>query len=163
MNRNLTCLLLLSLIPMTGCFGKRGTPVAPDEAVALEIRKLIAPGDGGPLITEIPTPVGFVDMTGTIRIQGTAPTLPPLQVTRDQNVCGAGSVPNPGLVVGANGALANVLVYLDDKKLFNKTNLANPAWVHPMYDVTKNPKLKTKLFDQKKCEFLNRVFTIRTL
>jgi hypothetical protein len=49
---------------------------------------------------------------GTVHLEGTAPTAP-VQVTRDQKVCGQ-SQADESLVVGKGQALANVVVFLED-------------------------------------------------
>jgi Polysaccharide lyase family 4, domain II len=54
---------------------------------------------------------GTID--GVVTLSGTAPTEPPIKVTKNQDYCGA-SIPDPTYTVGAGGGLENVIVYLKD-------------------------------------------------
>jgi hypothetical protein len=50
---------------------------------------------------------------GVIKLTGTAPTIAPIVVTKNQDYCGE-SIPNPVYVVGKDGGVQNVEVYLKD-------------------------------------------------
>jgi Polysaccharide lyase family 4, domain II len=50
---------------------------------------------------------------GVVKLSGTAPTVAPIEVTKNQDYCGD-SIPNPVYVVGKDGGLQNVEVYLKD-------------------------------------------------
>ena len=50
---------------------------------------------------------------GVVKLAGTAPTIAPIEVTKNQDYCGE-SIPNPVYVVGKDGGLQNVEVYLKD-------------------------------------------------
>ena len=50
-------------------------------------------------------------VTGRFVVQGMAPTLPPDEITKDAQFCGA-KLPNPSIKVGADGGLQNVAVWL---------------------------------------------------
>ena len=50
---------------------------------------------------------------GTIKLSGSAPTIAPIVVTKNQDYCGD-SIPNPVYVVGKDGGLQNVEVFLKD-------------------------------------------------
>jgi hypothetical protein len=50
---------------------------------------------------------------GVVKLAGTAPTIAPIEVTKNQDYCGD-SIPNPVYVVGKDGGLQNVEVYLKD-------------------------------------------------
>ena len=50
---------------------------------------------------------------GTIKLAGPAPTIAPIVVTKNQDYCGE-SIPNPVYVVGKDGGVQNVEVYLKD-------------------------------------------------
>ena len=50
---------------------------------------------------------------GVVKLAGTAPTIAPIVVTKNQDYCGD-SIPNPVYVVGKDGGLQNVEVYLKD-------------------------------------------------
>jgi hypothetical protein len=50
---------------------------------------------------------------GVVKLAGTAPTNAPIEVTKNQDYCGE-SIPNPVYVVGKDGGVQNVEVYLKD-------------------------------------------------
>jgi len=50
---------------------------------------------------------------GVVKLAGTAPTIAPIVVTKNQDYCGE-SIPNPVYVVGKDGGVQNVEVYLKD-------------------------------------------------
>ena len=50
---------------------------------------------------------------GVVKLAGPAPTTAPIEVTKNQDYCGE-SIPNPVYVVGKDGGLQNVEVYLKD-------------------------------------------------
>jgi Polysaccharide lyase family 4, domain II len=50
---------------------------------------------------------------GMVKLAGAAPTEAPIVVTKNQDYCGD-SIPNPVYVVGKDGGLQNVVVYLKD-------------------------------------------------
>src|SRR5437764_1720659 len=74
-------------------------------------------------------------LSGTVKFQGTAPPPAKLEVTKDPEVCGKEKT-SPDLVVGSDGALANVVVTVKAQK---GKKLEPPA---------QNPT-----FDQKTCEY----------
>jgi hypothetical protein len=50
---------------------------------------------------------------GTVRWRGARPHLPPLKVTKDPVICG-NAKPNPRLVIGPDGGVANTYIFLSD-------------------------------------------------
>jgi hypothetical protein len=50
---------------------------------------------------------------GTVKLAGPTPTIAPIVVTKNQDYCGE-SIPNPVYVVGKDGGVQNVEVYLKD-------------------------------------------------
>ena len=50
---------------------------------------------------------------GVVKLSAAAPTIAPIEVTKNQDYCGD-SIPNPVYVVGKNGGVQNVEVYLKD-------------------------------------------------
>jgi hypothetical protein len=84
-------------------------------------------------------------------MDGKAVALPPLAVTKDVAVCGKMPMPDEAMVAGANGELANVLVYLVPEK-------GAKVEVHADYDKDKAAKV---VLDNKGCRFFPHVATIR--
>src|SRR6202167_3797723 len=50
---------------------------------------------------------------GVVKLAGAAPTIAPIVVTKNQDYCGE-SIPNPVYVIGKDGGVQNVEVYLKD-------------------------------------------------
>jgi len=78
-------------------------------------------------------------VTGTIRIDGPAPVLPPHPVVKDGAVCGR-EAPNESIVVGKKGCLRNVVVFVNDVR----------------FQGTPPPVAGAKL-DQKQCRYAPHV------
>ena len=72
--------------------------------------------EGPPPATENPVdPATAGSVSGRVTFAGTAPTLSPLRMDSDPNCAQqGGTAPDESLVVGANGALENVFVYVKD-------------------------------------------------
>jgi hypothetical protein len=120
---------------------------------------LDAGGGGGPaaVVEQLADPTGFANLTGTFKISGAPPARTALPISGDdRNVCAPGgkTILDEKLVVGPQGGIANVLVYLT-----TKIPLDNPQWVHPSYDAQKNAVVE---FDQKECLFLSHVFAMQS-
>ena len=156
--RILVCLSIFALAS-TGC----QRIIAPEVVVAnegttLAIRDVLeaGAGKGGAAASTLANPTGFADLTGTFTIIGTPPSRSAQSVTSDQAICApGGKAPlDEVVVVGPNGGIKDVLIYLD-----TEIPTDNPVWIHPDYDATKNAIVK---FDQKNCIFLSHVFAIRT-
>ncbi len=76
-------------------------------------------------------------ITGTIKYGGTAPKPKSVEVTKDKEVCGLKPHFEEDLIVGADGGIANAVVYIADAKA--------------------EPKPETVDFDQKGCDYLPHV------
>src|SRR2546426_3507853 len=74
-------------------------------------------------------------LSGTVKFQGTAPPPAKLEVTKDPEVCGKEKT-SPDLVVGSDGALANVVVTVKAQK-----------------GKKLEPQAQNPVFDQKTCEY----------
>ncbi len=85
-------------------------------------------------------------------LDGNAPALKPLAADKDAAVCGKKPIPDETLVVGANGELANVLVYLVPEK-------GAKLEIHADYEKDKNAKV---VLDNKGCQFFPHIATLRT-
>jgi len=94
-------------------------------------------------------PVGR--LTGTIAVQGDFEPLQPLvhraQAVRDAATCAAQEIADESLIVGPNGALKNVFVYLKTKPAGHQAAATDPAEL---------------VFDQRGCRFLPRVMLVPT-
>src|SRR5262245_17435485 len=52
---------------------------------------------------------------GSVKLEGAAPKVPPVKVTKDESTCGKDR-PSEAVQVGSGGAIRNVVVYLKDAK-----------------------------------------------
>jgi plastocyanin len=97
-------LLTALFLPAAACPGSKPAPVKEEPA-----------GPPPPPKTGYtPGPVAASGaIKGKVTLTGTAPTLPQVRCARDLDVCGKGR-PNQTLLVGADGALKNVIVSLTD-------------------------------------------------
>ena len=112
---------------------------------------------GGTTKAALPDPTGWATLTGTFKINGSAPQSTPLPVSGDDSaICApGGKAPlTESVVIGPGNGIRDVLIYL-----VTATPSDNPAWEHPDYAADKNATVD---FDQKKCIFLSHVFAMRS-
>lgn len=93
---------------------------------------LIAPALGA---YEAVTVTNGGSVEGVVKLQGTAPTIPPIKTTKNQDYCGL-SILNPLYLVSKDGGLKNVEVFLKDvtKGKANPAGIANLVNSHCMFD-----------------------------
>jgi hypothetical protein len=84
---------------------------------------------------EVITVTNGGSVQGQVKLEGTAPTVPPIKTTKNQDYCG-NSIPNPLYTVSKDGGLKNVLVFLKDvqKGKANPGGIANLVNSHCMFD-----------------------------
>jgi len=101
------------------------------------------------LVTSLPPALAYHEqavekggvIAGRVRVVGEIPTLPPHEVYKHKETCGT-AIPDERIIVGENGALANVVVYLSE------------VWAGKPIDVQTPVTL-----DNKKCAFLPHVLS----
>lgn len=151
----LTCLFSALLFHATGCSGPVVPPdVSPDMANVEQIRAKLAvasSSDGEDEEAAIEFNNEYATLSGTITLNGPAPSNPTLNVNKDLGVCkpGGAAVLDEVVTVGPNQGLANVLVFAE---------VADPSWCHE----TMIGNTDIVDFDQKNCLFLNRIFPVQT-
>lgn len=151
-------LALLAALTLAGCTPEKEFPATETDVVE-SLRVSLSSGadtadDGG--TTETSDPTGFVTLRGTFKVDGEAPSPAPLSITKDASVCAPGgkTVYSGDIVVdSATGALANVLIYVDNKKM-------PESWLHA--DAAPGANTDKVVFDQKECIFLTRMVAIQT-
>ena len=145
-------LLAIPLFALSGC-AREQTPAyrTSDRDITL-ISSAVGGASAEATTKEIANPTGWATIKGKFTLSGPV-SLPPIAVTKDQQVCG-NTAPNPAVVLGPNNEVQFVLVYLSTKL----PSLDEP-WVHPDYAATAN---NTVEFDQNKCIFLSHVFGMRS-
>lgn len=150
-------MIVFAMFVFVGCARELPDDTRADMDTALQIRDAFS-GDGGAVAgTELKDPTGYATLSGVFKLNGSAPSETPLKIIGDDiSICSVGK--NSPLVrtvaVGKDGALANVLVYLD-----MKFPMDDERWVHPSYAESADA---VRVFDQKGCVFLTRVFTMRS-
>jgi hypothetical protein len=134
-------LLVTAAFALTGCgqYGG-GAGVVPEVSfIAAGGKAESAEASAAEPAAELPTG----SLRGKVVLSGGAPALPLLiskgSAVKDAEVCAAEDVPDERLVLGANGAVANVFVYLPRA----------PKGAKPF-----TPPTDPFLFDQKTCRFL---------
>ncbi|MBS0207341.1 MAG: hypothetical protein JSS27_00170 [Planctomycetes bacterium] len=88
------------------------------------------------------------DLKIKFKYKGAAPAPVKINVNKDIEVCGPHNLVEEDLVVGADGGVANIIVYLRTKGVM----------VHPDYAKTDNDKLE---YDNKGCRFVPHILPIR--
>jgi plastocyanin len=107
MNLKYASLIGLFLCIISGCSGgdQPATPLPPVTPAAAPA----SPFDGYQVIQV--TDGGSI--TGTIKVSGNIPKLPPRPIGKDPNVCGTGTRESLQLMVGSGGALKNAVVIVE--------------------------------------------------
>ncbi len=151
-------LLLAALLVMLGGCG-RGSSVAPkaemDIAEAMRAALTVESGeDDSSAAVEQADSTGFATLKGRFLLDGSPPKMPLLPVKGDDvAICAPGGAPvfSNAIVVGKDGGLANVLLYV--------TSDIPDNWLHEADVATATATVD---FDQKQCIFLSRVFAMRS-
>lgn len=87
------------------------------------------------------------DLTGKFVYDGTAPAAAKINVTKDVEVCSKTPLFDESLIVGEDGGLANVIVYVRSRDVK----------VHPDYDAHKS---EMPMLDNKDCHFVPHVLPV---
>lgn len=99
-------------------------------------------------LSAAPAQAQWGNLKGRFVYDGKPPAATPLAVTKDQEVCGKHKLVNEELVVGEDGGLANVVIYVRDKKVK----------VHPDYEKTAEDLVR---FDNEHCRFEPHILPMR--
>jgi len=144
----------------TGCGSRLPVNVSPDLAVATSLRSALESAGGDSSAESAPaassaTPTGWAKLSGVFKVAGDRPTAPSLSVDKDQGVCAPGGkqVLSQEFVIGPDGGLANVLVFVSQKLPDDE------PWTHPD---SKPGKVDEVVFDQKECVFLTRLLAFQS-
>lgn len=148
---------LFALSVMVGCGGGEEETTGPMKPTTSDSDAKTADADSKETETEdseekTATASGIGSVSGTIKVTGEIPDLPPLvkqgdETAKDAEVCAAEAVPNQKIVVGEGNGLANVFVYL------RKAPEGAPEMEPPKEPV---------LFDQKGCTFIPHAMVLQT-
>ena len=153
------CLAVAAMFASAGCARQTAAELSYSSDTAKSMRGVLESGVeagggvGGPDLGE---PTGWATISGTFRLEGSAPTMAALTVNKDTDVCAPGGkqVYEQSVVVGPAGGLKNVLIFVSSKLPQN-----DPLWEHEDYLATKTAEIE---FDQKNCVFLSHVAAFRT-
>lgn len=152
----------IGLVALTGagCGGKLPANVSPDLAVAASLRADLDGGTGeggsaaGGEAAPAATPTGWATLTGTFKVSGDKPSAVAVTIDKDQAVCAPGGkqVFSEEVVVGPNGGIRNVVIFVSQKIPDDE------PWTHPD---AKPGKTDEVIFDQKECVFLSHVLALQ--
>lgn len=148
----------LGLLALAGCQRKLTESASYQESNVALLRTALGgdkSAEAGPAAAAA-EPTGWATLRGTFKISGPAPEPATVTISSDRAVCMPGGKPvfSESVVVGPDGGLKNVVVYLE-----NKYAAGDAKWEHP--DVTA-AATGEKEFDQKNCVFLSHVFAMST-
>ncbi len=132
---------------LSGCGPRVDLGPLPNQRVAEQIRKSFGVSAEGETAGDAAasTGTGWATLKGRFVYDGTAPTMPPYNVTKDPATCtidGKAPLQQTLLVDSGSGGIKNVVVYLRDA-----TRVHESA----------QPKTDSVLYDQKECLFLTHV------
>jgi hypothetical protein len=151
---------VVSVVAMAGgCGRKLPKNVSPDLEVAKSLRAELAAGGGEAESGDSPsataaTPTGWATLSGVFKVTGDRPSAASLAVDKDQGVCAPGGkqVLSQEFVIGPDGGLGNVLIFVSQKLPDDE------PWTHPDAKPGKSDEV---VFDQKECVFLTRLVALQ--
>ncbi len=151
---------VMSLL-LIGCGPKVRPDLPPDADHVAKIRTgLVGSGGGdagadGGATAAAQQPTGWATLRGRFELTGTAPSRQPLNVNKETEVCAPGGIQvlSEELVVGSNGEIKDVVVYLTSKIPDDE------PWTHPSAKPGSNTE--PVVFDQKQCLFLTHVVAMQ--
>jgi plastocyanin len=91
------------------------------------------------------------DLKMTFKVEGKAPTMEKLTVNKDPQVCAKMPILDESFVVGKDGGVQNVIVYLVPEK-------GKKVKVHESYNADKDAKVE---LDNRGCKFIPHVVAVR--
>jgi hypothetical protein len=149
------------LASVSGCGSKLPVNVSPDLAVSTSLRTALESGGEASAATSdassggTATPTGWATLSGVFKVAGDRPAAMQLSVDKDQAVCAPGGkqVLSQEYVIGPDGGLANVLIFVSQKLPDDE------PWTHPD---SKPGKSDEVVFDQKECVFLTRLLALQS-
>lgn len=148
----LAAAVFVASVAIAGC-GRHvaGLHVLPDTDLVDKLRAGAAPAANEAAAEAAAAPTGeqeWGDLTGKFVFDGPAPTPAKLDVSKEP-ICAKHNAVNEGIMVGPDGGLRNVVIFLASKKV--------P--VHPDYEATAKDEVE---LDNKDCRFEPHVVTLRT-
>lgn len=149
------------LASVSGCGSKLPINVSPDLAVSTSLRTALESGGEASASTgdapsgSTATPTGWATLSGVFKVAGDRPAAIQLSVDKDRAVCAPGGkqVLSQEYVIGPDGGLANVLIFVSQKLPDEE------PWTHPD---SKPGKSDEVVFDQKECVFLTRLLALQS-
>ena len=139
----LAALVVTMAVGIAGCDRRSEMGPEANATEVIELRKKFASGESATAGGDSPAATqfaGWADLSGTIKLVGTAPTPARLTADKDTEVCGKHPLVDESVTVGPGGGLQNVVVFLRTKK---------PP-VHPDYEATAASEV---VLDNKNCRF----------
>jgi len=141
---------LLSLVFCFGCDSGGTTPGGTDaggNGSSARDNGGAQPAGGSASDNGAAAPAGWGDLTGRFVYDGAAPTPAALNITKDEEFCGPHNLVDESLVVGPDGGVANVVVFLRTRDVA----------VHPDLEAAAAAQI---VFDNKNCRFEPHVLAV---
>ncbi len=135
---------LAALVALVGCGGDGSStskPSATGKSSGKSTKSTSAKSDDDVVVTQ----EGWGNLVGKFVYDGTPPKPSPLVINKDAEVCGKFNLADESLVVGEDGGIANVVIYVRTKKVD----------VHPDWE----PK-DLMMIDNKNCRFEPHILTM---
>ncbi|MBW3596501.1 MAG: hypothetical protein KY475_04405 [Planctomycetes bacterium] len=149
------------MLLLVGCEARFPDEPPADMESALTIRDAVEEGAGGAqaVAAALPDPMGWGTLKGIFKVSGQPPAPDPLAAAathQDARICAPGGQPprSEEIVVGPNGGLSGVVVYLS-----TPIPTDDPKWLHESYEAQRNAEV---MFDQENCIFTTHVAAIWT-
>ena len=153
--QSFTIVKLAFILLLVGCADQLPPDIAANTQEVAKIRTALEAGatEGSSDTEELAGPSGYVTLKGRFTLNGDAPALTPLTITKEASVCAPGgkTVYAQDVVVDPDTkGIANIVLYADK---------VPEAWVH---ESAMNPAEPEVVFDQKECVFLTHVVAMQT-
>lgn len=155
------CVLLGGMLTLlSGCGAYSAPEVSANLNDAEVIRNELQGGAGGAVAAAVADPTGWANLKGSFKLNGSPPALTKLDVTQDKSVCQDGSSP----VFDVNMKVDDATKGIQDIVIFMTTKIPDDStmWINAQYaDAETKVLAGSEGFDQKKCVFLSRLFTMQ--
>ena len=142
---------IAAVVMLCGIYGCGGDQPAPKPKVRPRAGGVAKKTDDAPPANGAAAPVaeGWGDLTMRMVYDGTPPAPARISITKDTEYCGMHDLVDEELIVGEDGGLANVVLWLRDKNVK----------VHPDYEATAGDEVE---LDNKNCRYDPHVQLMRT-
>jgi plastocyanin len=148
--------MLIASAMLAGCGQSIETGPEPNMTAALKIRETFAAAASSKSSKSIATsgeaetkrPDGWASLKGRFVLEGNPPARSPVNVDKDQSVCGAHQLFDESIVIGKDRGIANVAIYVTTRKI-------------PINKAYEKSATESVVLDNKNCRFEPHVQKLR--